>query len=63
MEYFAQEKGITKLYDIFILNDKNGKWYPATVRKSIYKIMTYYTLQKNKFLMPKLPKYTLKDFQ
>jgi hypothetical protein len=46
-----------------MLNDKNGKWYPANVRKSIYKIMVSYTLQKNKFVMPKLPKYTLKDFQ
>jgi hypothetical protein len=46
-----------------MLNDKNGKWYPSTVRKSIYKIFIAYTNIKNKFVMPTLPIYLIKDYQ
>lgn len=48
-----------------MLNDKNGKWYPSTVRKSIYKILIAYTNTnlKNKSVMPTLPTYLMKDYQ
>lgn len=62
-EYFDQRKGLTYLWDIFVSNDKNGKWYPSSVRKSIYKIMVKNTLAKSNFKMPVLPRYEVRDFQ
>lgn len=51
------------MYEIFVSNDKNGRWYPSSVRKSIYKIMIKNSLTKANFVMPQLPKYEVKDFQ
>jgi hypothetical protein len=41
---------------IFHLTDGNGKWYPSSIRKSIFKMML-------KFDEVILPKYGLKDYQ